>query len=193
MIHEPEKINDLLIRFFEGQTTAAEEQTLYRYFSRDDLPADLAGYRPVFDYFRTGLAVELAAPTAAAAPRPPRRRTLTRLAAWAGMAAAAVAGCAVAISLWQDAAFDPYEGSYIVRDGVRITDTKRIRPELERTLREVQQQQADLERIFDEAAGPDDLFDRYRESIEQHQNAILSGFTDPYAREEARKLLTTNY
>jgi hypothetical protein len=187
MIHEPEKIDNLLNRFFEGQTTAEEEETLYRLFDSNEAPAHLAGYKPVFEYFRTGLAEELATPPAV------RRRRPTRRLAWAGMAAAAVAGCAIAFTLWQDASFDPYEGSYIVRDGIRITDTKRIRPELERTLREVQQQQADMERMFSETTDPDDVLDRYFQSIEQQQDAILSGFTDPYAREEARKLLTANY
>ena len=52
-------IENLLERFFEGETTNAEEQELYAFFARPDLPEHLKNYRPVFGYFETGIAGEM--------------------------------------------------------------------------------------------------------------------------------------
>ncbi|MDR1330717.1 MAG: hypothetical protein LBK07_01275 [Tannerella sp.] len=192
MINELGKIENLLNRFFEGETSGEEEQALYRFFRRDDVPEHLACYKPVFEYFETGLVEEWAA-VPAVEGRTSLRISLKRPAIWAISAAAVLAGCIFGFSRWQAEAFDPYEGSYIVRGGVRITDTRRIRSELEKTLREALERQADMERLISDPAGPDDVFDRYRQVREQQQNAILSGFTDPYARKAAEKILMTDF
>ena len=52
-------IENLLERFFEGETSNAEEQELYAFFARPDLPEHLRGYKPVFGYFETGIAREV--------------------------------------------------------------------------------------------------------------------------------------
>ncbi|MDR0758018.1 MAG: hypothetical protein LBF85_09255 [Tannerella sp.] len=194
MIYEPEKTEDLLMRFFEGQTSGEEEQTLYRFFDSDDLPAHLACYKPVFKYFETGLAKETAAQSAAAESRKAPRPAVKWRQMWAGLAAAVATGCIVILSHRQTDSFEPYEGSYIIRGGIRITDMELIRPELEKTFREAFEQQANMERLIREPADPDDVIERYRRTIEQQQqNAVLGGFADPCAREEARKLLTADY
>jgi hypothetical protein len=188
MIHEQEKIEDMLNRFFEGQTSGEEEQTLYRFFRQDGLPAHLARYKPVFRYFETGLAEEL--PAASVAPPrilPPRRAVLTVL------AAAILAGCIFCLPCRKTEPFDPYEGSYIIRNGVRITDPELIRPELEKSFREALRQQADTERLLNGQTDPDEILEQYRQFFEQQRNALLNGFTDPSAREEARKILATAY
>ncbi len=59
-----------------------------------------------------------------------------------------VGACAVAclivgvVWLNREEPFNPYEGSYIVRDGERITDLEEIHPLLEQTLREVAEREA---------------------------------------------------
>jgi hypothetical protein len=193
MIYEQEKIEDMLMRFFEGQTSGEEEQTLYRFFDREDLPAHLACYKPVFKYFETGLAEEAATMPPAAESRRAPRTSVKRLQMWAGLAAAVATGCIVVLSHWKTDSFDPYEGSYIIRGGVRITDMELIRPELEKTFRETLRQQADMESLISEPADPDDMLERFLQAFEQQQNAVLGGFADPCAREEARKLLTADY
>ncbi|MDR1601316.1 MAG: hypothetical protein LBS42_02690 [Tannerella sp.] len=192
MIYELEKIEDMLMRFFEGQTSGEEEQTLYRFFDREDLPAHLACYKPVFKYFETGLAEEAASLAVAKSRRNPRI-SVKRWRIGAGLAAAVATGCIIMLSHWKTDAFDPYEGSCIIRGGVRLTDTKIIRPELEKTFREAFEQQADMERLMNEPVDPDDMLEQYRQTFERQQSTFLSGFTDPYAREEARKLLTADY
>ncbi|MDR1763119.1 MAG: hypothetical protein LBR64_04095 [Dysgonamonadaceae bacterium] len=44
-------INLLLDKYFEGQTSLKEEKILRDYFRKDDIPAELLKYKPVFQYF----------------------------------------------------------------------------------------------------------------------------------------------
>ena len=52
-------IEQLLERFFDGQTSNAEEQELYSFFNSSDVPEALKSYQPVFGYFETGIREEL--------------------------------------------------------------------------------------------------------------------------------------
>ena len=61
-------IENLLERFFEGETTNTEEQELYAFFARPDLPEHLNDYKPVFGYFETGIAREVEKGEEAAMP-----------------------------------------------------------------------------------------------------------------------------
>jgi hypothetical protein len=44
-------IEDLLERYFEGNTSAAEEETIRRFFTSGDVPKHLAMYTPLFVFF----------------------------------------------------------------------------------------------------------------------------------------------
>lgn len=44
-------IEELLNRYFEGETSAAEESELRRFFASGDVPAHLSAYKPLFAYF----------------------------------------------------------------------------------------------------------------------------------------------
>ena len=46
-------IEKLLERYLEAETTVVEEARLQEYFSREDIPAHLELYRPMFQYFQT--------------------------------------------------------------------------------------------------------------------------------------------
>lgn len=48
---ESHKIEQLLERYFEGETTIAEENELRTYFSSPDVAPPLEHYRPMFGYF----------------------------------------------------------------------------------------------------------------------------------------------
>lgn len=45
-------IEQLLERYWEAETTAAEEQILRTFFSQEDIPAGLKKYQPLFEYER---------------------------------------------------------------------------------------------------------------------------------------------
>ena len=44
-------IEELLDRYFEGETSADEERELRRFFASDHVPDHLSAYRPMFAYF----------------------------------------------------------------------------------------------------------------------------------------------
>jgi hypothetical protein len=44
-------INELLERYFEGETSAEDERRLRAFFASDDVPEHLVAYKPLFAYF----------------------------------------------------------------------------------------------------------------------------------------------
>lgn len=142
---EYKHIEILLERFFEGGTTNAEEQELYAFFSGTDLPGHLEAYRPVFGYFAAGIARE-------AEEQPlletPRRPAPLKKWLWTGMAAAASLSLLLFLSKGGGGeAFNPYDGSYVVRDGVRTEIPEAKARELDRAIREAGQNLSGRERL----------------------------------------------
>lgn len=52
------KIEDLLNSYFEGETSAADEQELRRFFASPHVPEHLACYKPLFAYFDEEIAAK---------------------------------------------------------------------------------------------------------------------------------------
>ena len=50
---ELDRVEDLLARYFEAETTIAEEKKLKEYFARPDVAAHLEQYRPMFGYLNS--------------------------------------------------------------------------------------------------------------------------------------------
>lgn len=44
-------INNLIEKYFEGNTSLAEEKALQKYFSQDNIAPELLAYKPLFQYF----------------------------------------------------------------------------------------------------------------------------------------------
>ncbi len=118
-------IRKLIGKFLDGETTNKEEQLLYDYFASDKVSEDLQPYRAMFRWYAGGMKEPL-----------PLRRHLRKM--WKRVAvAAAVALLAGGGWMWYGYVEEArlcaiYEGSYIVRNGKRITDIAKILPELER-------------------------------------------------------------
>ncbi len=53
-----QKIQELLQRYFDGETTLAEERELQRFFAGEDIPESLKVYQPMFAFFVEEKAVE---------------------------------------------------------------------------------------------------------------------------------------
>ena len=53
------KIEELIDKYFEGNTTCEEEARLRAYFSSTDIPSSLIQYKPMFDYFSQEIASNL--------------------------------------------------------------------------------------------------------------------------------------
>ncbi len=82
----------------------------------------------------------------------------------------------------QNASFNPYEGSYIVRNGVVMTDIKKIQPELEVISRAAEA----MEKNADEIAY---LPERMNKRFEKKRETLLRNIPDTQVRKEVYKIL----
>lgn len=130
----------LIDRFLDGQTTNAEEQQLYRYFAGEVAP-QWQKYQPMFRWYAEGM------------PEKAARRIRLRP-GMKGLAVAATVLLLFGIGFgWHryrqpDDTYARYEGSYIIRNGQKLTDLSVIMPELQLTVRNVQQRQQRLDDLL---------------------------------------------
>lgn len=182
-------IEDLLERFFDGQTSNAEEQELYAFFNSPGVPEALRSYQSVFAYFETGIKEEFSGQPAEAGRT--SLKSSGKFWLWIGI------GVAVSLLFFlvysQDfdrpASFNPYEGSYIVRNGVRITDMKEILPELEYSLREVKLQQEEAEQIARQVNRKEKLLRDREINATNPYLKILKENPNKYFRQEMKWIL----
>jgi len=110
------EIKKLIERFLDGDTTPAEECTIYSYFARHRYAGELERYRPMFEWYSSLASV---------------RKTSRRKPVWfaaAGIAAAVALAIGLSFSFFRpsptvdDDIYASYEGSYVIENGVRISD-----------------------------------------------------------------------
>lgn len=150
--NELNSITRLIDRFFDGETSRQEEQTLYSFFRRKDLPENLMKYRDMFAWYED---IEASVPAAtdagsgsgsAASLRQeenPVRLPHMRPAAWIGIAASLLLLLTLGVVYRNTLSPMPkeymaYQGSYIVRDGRKITDLRIVVPEIQRRERQIE-------------------------------------------------------
>lgn len=123
------KIQQLVNRFLDGATTNAEEQTLYDYFTGENIAPELMQYRDMFRWYSAGMP-EMKAKQ--------RRMSLRRILALAASVLLLV-GIGFGVHRYQklQEEYALYEGSYIIRNGVKTTDISKILPELKATEQKV--------------------------------------------------------
>ena len=156
-------IEELLERFFDGSTSNEEERELTMFFSGDTVPEQLVSYNSLFAYFKTDLEQDLLRIDSEATESYiiesiPEISSRQRFSGKGGFlrqlltgSAAALFLCFICITAYniidRNNDVDPFEGSFIIRNGVKITDLNQIRPELELTLNRVlyKEQQAEIE------------------------------------------------
>ncbi|MBO7129740.1 MAG: hypothetical protein J6W05_08230 [Prevotella sp.] len=128
MMKEKE-IQQLIERFLEGETTNAEEQMLYDYFNSKEIAESLEPYREMFRWYAAGM------------PEQKTNAHKRTYAKWIAMAASLLLLVGIGFGYRhyqeQQELYAIYEGSYIIRDGVKNTDIKQILPELQATEQEV--------------------------------------------------------
>ncbi|MCM1137303.1 MAG: hypothetical protein NC221_04385 [Duncaniella sp.] len=149
-------------KFLNGETTCREEKELYAYFSQPVLPKDAEPYREMFGWY-SSLQATSQATTSANADIPTESKDETsrvrilHLRPWQWISVAAT----VAILLTVGFIFQPsreyvseeymaYQGSYIIRDGKKITDLNIVVPEILRTEQMLNERVSDMDRSFEE-------------------------------------------
>lgn len=192
-------IRQTIDRFLAGETSCREERELYAFFAGSDVPPDLACYKEMFRWYAS-LAEDSGRssaehpvtlmPAEAPAEATPRRGTgkvrLLSMRAWQWVSAAAVVALLFSIGIIFHSPstsvpdeYLSYEGSYIIRDGKKITDLSVVVPEIRRTEQMVNERLSALDESIKAA---DAAFDR----------SLTSSYhiSDPNVREVIEAALT---
>ena len=125
-----EYIGKLLDKYMDGTSTLDEEAILSEYFRGKDIPQEWEDYRQLFQEIEE------------MRPQPQTIKSrMGRPYKWIAIAASLLilVGIGFGVRQYQDQQeqYAIYEGSYIIRDGKKITDIKQILPELKATEQEV--------------------------------------------------------
>lgn len=145
-------IEEYIHRFMEGETTNAEEQAIYRFFRSGDVPEHLKVYAPMFAWYEEGMPEEKKE-----MPIETKTKTFWKripLGVWSmGIAAMLVIGIGLGILFGLDNDMDDewscYEGSYVMINGKRITDEKKIMPIILETLAEAERMEKEMEKRWE--------------------------------------------
>ena len=145
-------IEEYIHRFMEGETTNAEEQAIYRFFRSGDVPEHLKVYAPMFAWYEEGMPEEKKE-----IPITTKTKTFLKripLGVWSmGIAAMLVIGIGLGILSGLDNDMDDewscYEGSYVMINGKRITDEKKIMPIILETLAEAERMEKEMEKRWE--------------------------------------------
>jgi hypothetical protein len=141
------KIQYLIERFLNGETTLAEEQSLYDYFQGQEVDKEFEQYQEMFRWYANGMPEEVLGKKAKTS------KAIAMRMKWAfiGIAASLLILVGVGVRKYQklQEEYAIYEGSYIVRDGKKMTDIKEILPELKATEQKVEQKVAKMMELKD--------------------------------------------
>lgn len=137
------RLTQLLELFMAGETTNAQELELTERFRQGPVPPALEQYRPMLMWLDQGM------PQVKMPVDKPHRFSRRLIMTCVGAAASLALIVTVAVSLMsrRSGTLNPedyvtYAGSYVIRDGEKITDLDLIMPELERAERLVEKQSA---------------------------------------------------
>jgi len=191
MKQDYKKIEELIERFFNGQTSNEEERELYDFFSGENIPEHLLPYRQVFAYFETGIKEEESnhQTTGRKNVRSFRKKKIT---IWASIAASILILISFGIyHFTRKKEFNPYEGSYIIRNGVKITDPKIVNPEIEKTLLFMQVQEEKNDRLLRqlEAINNEDPYEKAVKEIKQRQLEWINQVEDENIRNKILEII----
>lgn len=157
----------LVTKFLDGETSLQEEQRLYNYFALPSLPSQLERYRPLFAGF-------------ASISKPQEHRYAMRIHLWR-IAAGVAATVLIVFGLWQISNLHEeralariYGGSYVIDNGNRIVDLRKIKSEIKTAL-----SQAD--NIERQAVS--------NSVVEQAERNIINNIDDPQMRKEVMDML----
>ncbi len=104
-----QKIQELLQRYFDGETSLSEEKELQRYFAQKDIPDSLLVYRPMFAFFAEEKSVDI----------PKREQSKKIHLSWWAISGIAAAGVALILFFGRPEPLNTY--TYLV-DGQRVYD-----------------------------------------------------------------------
>lgn len=118
-------IEELLNKYFEGETSAQEERMLRSFFSKADVPEGLAVYKPLFAYFDQEIARKETEPELASViPMPKEKKRYY----WFSVAAACLFVMLLAGKYFFPANNGlPCSGNYVIINGQCYSDPDKVR------------------------------------------------------------------
>lgn len=137
-----DNIDTALDRFFDGDTTCAEDKALQLFFTTQPVPLRLKKYIPMFQWYADGMTE----PQVATAPAPRKPKAIR----WIAGAAAAIAvvisaGWNISTTPAPTVAASIYEGSYTEVNNIIITDMNLIKDDIELTQLEARRIELELQ------------------------------------------------
>jgi len=189
MKQDYKRVEELVERFFEGQTSNDEEQELYAFFANENIPEHLLPYRQVFAYFEIGIEE---AGNQIAERKNIQSAQSKKIRFWIGIAASLLILISFGISHFiREKEFYPYEGSYIVRNGVKITDPKMVNPEIEKTLYPAQLQEEKNNQLLRQLKemNKDDPYEQAVKEIKRQHLEWIDRVEDENVRSEMLKIM----
>lgn len=131
-------IENLIKRFFEGETSNKEENELFRFFSENDIPEEWQKYKPVFTYFMKDMETELKE-LEIDIPEPktiPAEKKNWKI--WVSVAASLILIISVSGSFLKNQSTKHLQDdqNYVIINGEKITDPKVIESEVNQRILE---------------------------------------------------------
>lgn len=128
------KIYELIDKFLNGDTNANEERILYDYFQGKNVAKELRKYQSMFQWYANGMPEEELIKRS-------KSHSIVKRIRFATIGIAASLLVLIGVGVWKHQKMQEeyaiYEGSYIVRDGKKLTNIKEILPELKAVERQV--------------------------------------------------------
>lgn len=134
------KIDELLNKYFEGETSCEEERRLRRFFTEEEVPEHLQTYRPLFAY----LEKEVGKKTPTLHRKSIDRHRLFRL--WSGIAAGLLLLFGLSELLFPVSAESGE--NYVIIDGTRYTDENLAKAKALEALQMASLTQEELNRLI---------------------------------------------
>lgn len=171
---EKERIEALIARFLDGNTSLEEEKKLYAYFAQTEQVDETL--RPYAEYFRDLATLQPIEATPCPRIRPQKTHRWMRTAIGLAASVMLLLGGAWGYRLHKAQLLaERYGGSYMIVNGKRCDDLLKIEDHIKQTLRDGQEaeQQMDGEAL-----------------IEQAEQEVLQSVSDSAQREELKEILS---
>lgn len=137
------KIDELLNKYFEGETSCEEERELRRFFTEEEVPEKMQMYRPMFAYLDKEVKEHQSLPPKAENKKVKIGRiTPRRLYFTIGSIAAGLLILVGVANLYQQIAVTPTD--YVVINGKRYTDANIIREQALSAFQDVSMSQEEV-------------------------------------------------
>lgn len=168
-----EEIKRLVDRFFDGETTVKEERKLYTYFQNAEIPENLLEYREMF--------LDMAAVDTEFVAMQTRKPKFKFLPVWSRIAIGTAAMIAIVFGatlfvnhIEENKLENLYGGSYVIVNGQRIDDLRKIKNTINETL-------SDAEKLENKVAN--------LQTIDDVENEVLQNVKDPQQRKLMEQML----